>query len=310
MEPEGFVPRVVVEHRSDAPVVGEVRASITPQLDARNGCRLPSLAADAGQIGQFWLAAASCTGLSHLRGGKTGQDSFAFSLSDDEGGLIVAVADGVGSRPATAQLGSTLLARTLCVALASLDSGEVLDDPEDHLSGALAAANAEIERIAGRFPGGLLASALSSTVAFAWIPNRPDPESAVLGRVGDCGGFVIDAAEFHAVGPAEDGALNVVAETLPATDPGARVRYERVPLGGAVALVLTTDGLAEDVFSSPGVRRWLHDRWSAPCSAMAMLDALRYRRRGSHDDRTALVVWPGALPFELLDPRLAPDGPR
>ncbi|WEH16158.1 PP2C family serine/threonine-protein phosphatase [Streptomyces sp. VNUA24] len=56
-------------------------------------------------------------------------------------------------------------------------------------------------------------------------------------------------------------------------------------------LILASDGLAEDAFGSPAVRAWLAERWAQPCDAAAMADSLRYRRRGSHDDRTALVVW-------------------
>ncbi len=54
--------------------------------------------------------------------------------------------------------------------------------------------------------------------------------------------------------------------------------------------VLCTDGLATDLRNSPGVRSWLAESWEAPGDVHAMGEALRFRRRGSHDDRTAVVI--------------------
>jgi hypothetical protein len=39
------------------------------------------------------------------------------------------------------------------------------------------------------------------------------------------------------------------------------------------------------------LRTWLAERWARPAMAWAVGDSLRYRRQGSHDDRTAVVVW-------------------
>ena len=54
-------------------------------------------------------------------------------------------------------------------------------------------------------------------------------------------------------------------------------------------IVLATDGLRNDLVSQEqSVVAGRHLEQAA--QAYAMADALRYRRRGSHDDRTAVVV--------------------
>ena len=55
-------------------------------------------------------------------------------------------------------------------------------------------------------------------------------------------------------------------------------------------IALATDGLAVDLRTSPGVRKWLGERWVAPLGPFAFADTLRYQRQGSHDDRTAVAV--------------------
>jgi hypothetical protein len=56
-------------------------------------------------------------------------------------------------------------------------------------------------------------------------------------------------------------------------------------------VVLASDGLAADIRLSKALRRFLDAEWRKPTSAALMLDTLRYRRQGSHDDRTGLVAW-------------------
>jgi hypothetical protein len=55
-------------------------------------------------------------------------------------------------------------------------------------------------------------------------------------------------------------------------------------------VVLCTDGLANDIRHSAQVRAWLQETWMHLVDAYGMAEALRFRRRGSHDDRTAVLV--------------------
>lgn len=48
---------------------------------------------------------------------------------------------------------------------------------------------------------------------------------------------------------------------------------------------------SQDLRTSAAIRSWLGERWRTPLGPYAMGESLRYRRQGSHDDRTAVVVW-------------------
>jgi uncharacterized protein (DUF433 family) len=75
--------------------------------------------------------------------------------------------------------------------------------------------------------------------------------------------------------------------------PSARAdQIERAHLLSHARILLCSDGLATDIHNSPTLREYLVRAWNQPAGAAAMLDSLRYRRQGSHDDRTGLVVWP------------------
>ena len=84
--------------------------------------------------------------------------------------------------------------------------------------------------------------------------------------------------------------INVLGESLPGP---AASRPQRA-LARTQVLILATDGLANDLRNSPGIRSWLSEQWSRPIGPFAFCDCLRYQRQGSHDDRTAVVVWPTA----------------
>ncbi|GAA0439523.1 hypothetical protein Acor_13910 [Acrocarpospora corrugata] len=273
-----------------APTVGEVTDGFSLLLDAENAWRLPAVCADAGAVGPFWLAAASLSGLGHLQHGRTGQDSYSFALAADGAAMIVAVADGLGSRPATAQAGAVLLTRLLCLRLAGLSTPEVLAAPEDAMVTALRAANDDVRWYRDEIMPGAPDGDLATTLAFAWIPVGPGQE-VIVGRVGDCAAVTLANRELSPVFPHGDGPLNIVQAALPCDEPDKALELVSLRLGGEDALSLMTDGLAEDVQNSPAIREWLAASWSVRCGPHQMTDILRYRRKGSHDDRTAVVVW-------------------
>jgi hypothetical protein len=117
-------------------------------------------------------------------------------------------------------------------------------------------------------------------------------EGCELARIGDVSGFSCHTnGVFEELFAADGGSINVVAASLPSrTLPTPECR--RTLFSGPV--VLATDGLANDIRTSAGLRVWLGEQWQMPLGAYAMADSLRYRRQGSHDDRTAVVVWPQA----------------
>jgi hypothetical protein len=192
----------------------------------------------------------------------------------------------------------------------------MLDSPLESAAWAVGEVNERFRSIREvAFPR-LADRSLSSTLAFCWIPTERASHPAIAGRVGDCGVFTLRGDAYAAPFGRDDGALNVVAGSLPSERPLECLELIELDLSDRELLVLATDGMAEDIFGSPTVRSWLASRWSGPCGVYRMLEALRYRRRGSHDDRTALAVWlePVGVPSEAStpeppqDPWGAPEG--
>jgi hypothetical protein len=281
-------PYAVADLPTDAPLVGELGGRVTPLL-ATVPTGLPGLRADAGLLHGRWIAAASAAGQSHLQHGSTPQDAYQFTVTDDGSALVVVVCDGLGSRPLTSQIGATLLATEICAAAAALTVRQLADEPETALRDVLSAASDAVVRHREAVLPGLGDSDLRCTVALCVLPRTGYGWAA---RVGDCNVFTLAGGEWGTVFEHEDGPVNRVSAALPHAAAGRLaecVPIEPMPDG---LLILTTDGVAEDLFNSPGVRGWLTDRWSVPCGAARMADTLRYRCQGSHDDRTALVVWP------------------
>lgn len=274
---------------TEAPLVGDPRQGVVPAL-APVTSALPGLRADGGLLAGRWVAAASLAGQSHLRAGTTPQDAYQYTVTDDGTALVLAVCDGLGSRPRTSQIGAVLLADRICAEAAALTARDLADDPEAALRAVLHRASAAAARYREAVLPGLADSDLASTAAVCVLPVGGSAGWAA--RVGDCAVLTLTDAGWGTVFGADDGPLNMVSGSLPHPDPGRVTECAPIAPGRPGLVVLATDGLAEDVFSSPGVRDWLAERWSAPCGAARMADALRYRRRGSHDDRTALVVWP------------------
>ncbi|GAA0966247.1 hypothetical protein GCM10009555_007620 [Acrocarpospora macrocephala] len=287
---EPVPPAFVRDEDTTAPTVGRAAHGFRASLDPANPLRVPSVVADAGQLGPYWVAAAALTGLSHLHLGTTGQDRYSFHADASTQGVAVTVADGLGSRPRTAQLGADTLARTLSQALAATPGTAFGSDPRPAVAAAVAIANERLCDTAD--PRG--PENLASVFAAARLPESGGP--LILARVGDCSAFGLGPDGFFPIFGEKDGALNEPGAYLPADDPLTGLELRTVPAGGCRALVLATDGLAEDLRGSPAIRDWLAARWERPCHTMWMLNSLRYRRQGSHDDRTALVVW--FPPFE------------
>lgn len=276
-----------LDEPTDAPVIGDVLDGFRMRLD-ENLSRLPGLAADAGTIAGYWVAAASVTGLGHLHHGLTGQDSYAFA-----GGtpcVTAAVTDGLGSRGSTAHLGAITAARLLCDELRDLNP-RVRRGFRQQAASAIARVDQRLTDKLHRLWPNLLADDLATTAAFCSISRRDDRCHAVIGRIGDCAAFRLRGSEWRSIFPRGHGPANIVNAHLPGPTAAERAEIVRIRLDLPEVLILTTDELASDIFSSPDVRAWLAERWKKPVTIFHMLESLRYRRRGSHDDRTALVIW-------------------
>jgi hypothetical protein len=264
-----------------APTVGAVRRQPVPSLAPATRFRTPAITLDAVQAGDVHVAAASVIGMGHSAAGGVRQDAYDFTTTGD-GYLVIAVADGLGSRPLS-QLGAALFCTG--VTQAALGPGPSAPRAADELlrcGAEYAAAAQDFYQVPPA------ENAFVAAVAVLPPPGTVGVRTAGIARIGDVSAFALDPegplAELFA---SDDGPINILGESLPGP---AASRPQRAQAQSTV-LILATDGLANDLRNSPGVRSWLSERWTRPIGPFALGDCLRYQRQGSHDDRTAVVVW-------------------
>lgn len=269
---------------SAAPTIGVVQPRPHVPVDPGVGHPRAAVLADAGATTTRLFAGASLVGASHQAVGSPRQDSFAVAALPC-GGLVVAVADGLGSR-VSSQVG----AETFCqqvVALAPTDLG----GSAERLLMVAAEGTARV----------LLDSWQMSPRegAFVGLVMVVDDTSIQLARVGDVSAFELDSSGgFCELFPAPEGPLNTVEASLPGADSTAA---DVASAAGDATILVATDGLALDVRTSAGVRAWLTECWQEPVGAFAMADGLRYQRQGSLDDRTAVVTWSRSRRSNVID---------
>lgn len=276
--------RRVGDTPSPAPTVGAVRDLPDPVLRPEIGFRTPAVALDGTALGRYHIAAASVAGISHVLSGSVRQDAYDF-IGTRAGDLVAVIADGLGSRQHS-QVGARLFCEGVLLA-AGLAEG---------------AASAEELVEAG--------AAHASQVAAGAYHLADDDISLVgavavfsgtgcnMARVGDVSAFTLDPdGRFTEIFASTADPINVVSSSLPGAPPES---MERATCSAAV-VALVTDGLAMDLRTSPAIQSWLGGQWQAPLGPHGMGDSLRYRRQGSHDDRTAVVVW--------MDPARGDDTP-
>ncbi|MEU4252028.1 protein phosphatase 2C domain-containing protein [Amycolatopsis sp. NPDC026612] len=285
----------------DAPTIGAVeRRPHAGRLPSAIGWSSAGIALDAGRAGPYWVSAGSLVGRGHAWAGTTRQDSYALAFPEGEGSLVLAVADGLGSR-SRSQLGARHLAAAVAREFVTAEQESAATDDETLLLEAIARAQSELAAVWAPAYGVTDTRALACTLAVVVLPADLGTRPVLAARVGDSTVFTATDAEsepFDEVFPLGDGPINMVSASLPAAGFRKDIEIRRLDPAGLSKLVLCTDGVADDVYESPGVRAWLARRWQRPCTERWMLESLSYARAGSQDDRTAVVVWlsPGTGP--------------
>jgi serine/threonine protein phosphatase PrpC len=254
-----------------APTIGTVLAMPPPQLAAVTSHRQASVSLDGLFIGPYHVAAGSIAGSAHLASGVPRQDAYDFIVAES-GRLVIAVADGMGSRPHS-QLGATAFCDGICLAAAAR--------PDDTALGYLAWANDYAVKVGSDHQ--LSPDDVSYVAAVAVF----DGDSCEILRVGDISAFALTDEGFSELFDGQDGHVNIVTTSLPAQPLPPPESFCGT---GTPQIVLCTDGLANDIRNSAQVRAWLQECWGHLVDAYGMAEALRFRRRGSHDDRTAVLV--------------------
>jgi len=259
--------------------IGVVRPLREPVLPHPVLLRTPEISADGIRCGDYRVAAASLTGLDHLSDGVPRQDAYDF-MPTRCGRLVVAVADGLGSRERS-QIGARLFTEQV-TRLAAEEIGTGDWTAVDYLIRGAEQTQAIAGAVYRQRPDDVLF--VAAVAVF-------DTHGASISRVGDVTAFArIDDDEFVELFPfnPEPGTPDhIVTATLPGP---SRPEVTDLPYPYD-RIALATDGLAKDLRTSPGVYHWLADRWTTPLTARAMTHSLSYRRQTSHDDRTAVVIW-------------------
>ena len=255
-----------------APTIGAVLPAPPPQLAAMTGHRQASVSLDGLFIGPYHVAAGSLAGSAHLASGTPRQDAYDF-IATGSNRLVIAVADGMGSRR-DSQVGSRAFCEGICLAAEA--------NPDEATINYLRYANDYVLKVCRdrQMP--------PDDVSFVAGIAVFDGDKCEILRVGDVSAFALTGDGFTELFADAEGHLNIVAASLPTQPPPPSP--ETFCGRGLTRVALCTDGLANDIRHSAQVRSWLQENWMQQTDAYGMAEALRFHRRGSHDDRTAVLV--------------------
>jgi serine/threonine protein phosphatase PrpC len=142
----------------------------------------------------------------------------------------------------------------------------------------------------------------STTLVIGLVSARAEGAAAVVARVGDSTGFVLDERGWLEVfvPPASDDLHHMITDVLPLAGTGAgalsTVETATVELRAGAALVLVTDGFANPLRDgpttvAPALARALEGGPNGDLSPLGLAAAADFSRRGCHDDRTIVVAW-------------------
>src|SRR5215203_562258 len=273
-----------------APTMGRIASNWRRRLADTTWPR-PGVAADGGELGGFQVLAASVAGQKHLHEGSQRQDAYYFATLGDDG-VVLAVADGVSSHP-LAGIGADIavFAAVRGYLKATWSAAGDGDTIPERLVAAVDRGEDAIFEAANQMR--IEPRELSTTLLLVDLRHGNDGSVAVTtAGVGNSSALALAPGSPPAVigGPPEGGAPAQYHQFLPG-DPGrAQVDHARLPAGAA--LVLATDGFADDLHASPAVGDWLWDRIGAAGSPIEFAHVLSYRRQGTNDDLTAVVAMP------------------
>ena len=274
------------EHEPDferAPSVGRIHRGWQRNLSPPEAV----LVADGGRLCGLDVAAASLGGALHLHEGSERQDSYALGRCGEC--LIAAVADGVSSEPRSGW-GARAVGALVIDAFVELGEAALRELLEgwgvERAAEALAGVERELRDYGREHLGAKRVGELATTLLVAVVRADRGGVSAWIAGVGDSSVLLLEGKRLQLLmGPGD-------AEFLPREGSADSARFSSLWLNPGAALVLASDGVASDALASSEVAGWLAARWARPGTALDAAHALTYRRQGSFDDRTAVVIKP------------------
>jgi serine/threonine protein phosphatase PrpC len=284
-----------VEVTGPSPVFGRPSpASSSPWKLGDRTAATASVRADGADTDWCLLRAVSVVGVRHRLAGRPVEDAWAWGGAAEH--VILAVADGVGSLPASGPVAALAAASAVesgtAAVIAASESvscsvgGEDDEPPEEGapwpdlvLPDAVAAANAALTGVEDG----------ATTLVVALVGR--DGTAEVI-RVGDSTAFVLSGGTWSELFADADGAdmRSPATAALPATAP--HPESARVELGPGDALVLVTDGVGDPLRDGPGtVGPGLADGLAEAPHPLALAGLVDFSRQGCHDDRTLAAIW-------------------
>jgi serine/threonine protein phosphatase PrpC len=267
------------------PAVGRISSAWESHLASSDWPR-PGLVADYGTIGPIVLAAASTTGRTHAHRGGQRQDAYGFKLISDV--LVCAVADGVSSTR-FGGLGADVAVATALSSADVLPPGATRHDLE-WLQFAAGRATRAVQKLADGIPEE--ASQFASTLVLAAIRRSRGRGFLHLNvlSIGDSSALELTPRnEVNViVGPRSKKDSQKLRDYIP--DSASRLVGAKCIIPARSALLLVTDGLADDLRDSETVRHWVGQQLRSATSMVAAANVLSYARQRSGDDRTFVSV--------------------
>jgi Protein phosphatase 2C len=278
----------------DIPTFGEYSralASLTRCAQLEKGF-VHAIAIDSSDSDTFALRAASVVGGSHRRQRRVRQDSFAIAEPED-GLLIVAVGDGLGSFPYS-HFAATWACQAACKLLADQIAALRRDvsalRPEAVLSPVNDGLFALRKILSTDFATTLVISAVSG--------DAPDHAQVWLARVGDSTVAALSQTpegnpRWEFLFDDQAASQGGVATTTTNAVPDHHLCYEHklIPLHRGTSLFLLTDGVRFPLELSASLREGLGRRWLQPPPPIEFASHVSFNRRGEFDDRTVVGVW-------------------
>lgn len=226
------------------------------------------------------VRAASIRGLSHRHRGTERQDAFLCSWDPERRALLVAVADGVGSKKRSREASTTAVAVAVeAWKRGNTDLSQVFREVNDHLAEAVPR-NEDGYRVG------------ATTLTLAEIPIEGGSLGEVtIAWVGDTPVWILSNGTWAEVTPQDDAADGFAApiSALPATN--LEVLHATAP-ASSEAIFVMTDGVGNAIRNSTEARASLAEWWAEPPGIYTFGAQVEFARKGSVDDRTVVGVWP------------------
>lgn len=218
----------------------------------------------------------SLRGFSHAEVEESGQDAMGTRWTPGRSGLLLAVADGVGSKHDSAQ------AATWAVELA-LQLAE--ERPTAPLDEHVIVVARELRRQLDKHQ---LSGA--TTLILAELTEADQGETQLrMAAVGDSEAWVLAESGWRALYHCR---ANNRTEALPRRP---EATYQTIILPRGLVLVLATDGFAKALAKRSPLAVELRTRWANPPSEISFVNDVAFQDEHHLDDRTALAVWTGAV---------------